>query len=183
MSIDIWEGHILREHGDLDGFTENLIENIPQLTTAYDSLGYSTTFDKDFCMLKVQKDLVHAGFNPLVINGGTAEWKHIGNDGSVFFPVNWLDQIPRMFYTAKVFTAGLRFEYALKTKVSMLNPEWSTPRAKDTEAVLYLKNKLIAENITDEDVYKWFWSYNPFWYKRGYDKFFRPAVAWPLEQS
>lgn len=53
-----------------------------------------------------------------------AEWKHIGNDGSVFFPADWLDKTPRDFYGIKVLTSGIRFEYAIKTKVKMLTPEW-----------------------------------------------------------
>jgi len=69
----------------------------------------------------------------------------------------------------------------MKTKITMLNPEWNVPREKDLEAIEYLKKKILSENIKEEDIYKWFWSYNPFWYKNGYDEFFRPQVAWPIE--
>jgi len=183
FAVDIWEGRLLREHGDLDGFTENLNENIEDLMELYKARGYEVTFNKEFSMLKVEKDTVHAGFNPLKFNGKTAEWKHIGDEGSVFFPVGWLDEIPRDFYGVKIFTAGIKFEYALKTKVSMLNPEWQL-REKDREAITYIKEKLQAQNIDEvEDIYKWFWSYNPFWYKRGYDEFFRPTVAYPIQSK
>ena len=44
-----------------------------------------------------------------------------------------------------------------------------------------MKEKLDERGISEEDIYKWFWSYNPFWYKRGYDEFFRPTVAYPIQ--
>jgi len=182
FSIDIWENKLLREHGDLDGFIENLTENIDGLIKSYKNRGYEAAFNTEFSMLKVEKDLVHAGFNPLKFNGKTAEWKHIGDEGSVYFPADWLDETPRNFYDVKAYTAGIKFEYALKTKVSMLNPEWQL-REKDKEAIDYMKEKLQKQNISDEDIYKWFWSYNPFWYKRGYDEFFRPTVAYPIQSK
>ncbi|WMJ90550.1 nucleotidyltransferase domain-containing protein [Anaerocolumna sp. MB42-C2] len=180
LSIDIWEGYFLREHGDLDGFVENLTEYVESLTSEYVKRGYKVTFHSEFLMLEVEKDLVHASFNPLKRNGKTAEWKHIGNDGSVFFPFDWLDVSPRLFYNTKVYTSGIRFEYAVKTKVSMLHPEWRL-REKDQLAIKYMEEKLKAENICKEDIYKWFWSYNPYWYKQGYDEFFRPTIAYPIQ--
>lgn len=180
LSIDLWEGHFLREHDDLDGFTEDLTDHLDRLTECYRDLGYEVAFDGEFLMLKIKRGLVHAGFNPLKLNGKTAEWKHIGNDGSVFFPVDWLDERARKFYEAQAYTAGLFFEYALKTKVSMLNPEWQL-REKDMASIAYMKSKLQEKNVSDEDIYRWFWSYNPFWFKRGYEEFFRPTVAWPIQ--
>ncbi|MDF2989022.1 MAG: hypothetical protein K0R50_4532 [Eubacterium sp.] len=182
LSIDIWEGHFLREHSDLDGFVENLIECLESVTSEYVKRGYKVTFNSEFFMLEVEKDLVHASFNPLRINEKTAEWKHIGNDGSVFFPFEWLDGFPRLFYNTKVYTSGIRFEYAVKTKVSMLHPKWQL-REKDQIAVKYMEEKLKAENILEENIYKWFWSYNPYWYKQGFDEFFRPTIAYPIQHK
>lgn len=180
MAIDIWEGHFLREHGDLDGFVENLIENLDVMIEEFIKREYEVTFNDEFLILEVKSGLVHASLNPLQINGKVAEWMHIGNEGSVYFPSEWLDQIPRSFYNIKVYTSGIRFEYAVKTKISMLNPEWNL-REKDLLAIKYMKEKLDERGILEEDIYKWFWSYNPFWYKKGYDEFFRPTVAYPIQ--
>ena len=51
MSIDIWENRFIREHGDLDGFTEKLIENLDALTVAYENRGYTASFEQAFSML------------------------------------------------------------------------------------------------------------------------------------
>lgn len=181
LTIDIWEGKFLRDHGDVDGFVENLVPCLDELKAAYVNKGYKVSFNEPFLILKIEKGSIHAGFNPLQINDKTAEWKHIGNEGSVFFPTDWLDSEPRDFYKTPVYTSGVKFEYAMKTKITMLNPEWNVPREKDLEAIRYLKERIETENILEEDIYKWFWSYNPFWYKRGYDEFFRPTVAWAIQ--
>lgn len=180
LTIDIWEGKFLREHGDLDGFTENLEEHLESLMKEYSGRGYAVSYLSDFSMLEIEKGSVHASFNPLKIKGKTAEWKHIGNEGSVYFPADWLDQSPRSFYGVKAYTAGIRFEYAVKTKISMLHPVWQL-RDKDRAAINYMEEKMASLNITPEDIYPWFWSYNPYWYNQGYDEFFRPTIAHPLQ--
>lgn len=180
LCIDVFEGRFLREHGDLDGFTTDLETHRLPLEEAYTQLGYKVSFNEAFSMLRIEKSGIHGSFNPLRINSGTAEWKHIGDEGSVYFPTAWLDTEPRVFYGVNVYTAGRKFDYAVKTKIAMLNPEWKL-REKDLAAVAYLKKQLSAEQVTDEDIYKWFWSYNPFWFKRGYAEFFRPTLAWPVE--
>ena len=181
MTIDVWEGEFLREHNDTDGFTENLVTHKDTLKTAYEKLGYEVKFIENFSILRIDKGSIHAGFNPLHRKHKTAEWKHIGEHGSVFFPEDWLDNEPRNFYGVPVYTSGVKFEYAMKTKPTMLNPDWNVPREKDLQAIEYLKGKILSENIKEEDIYKWFWSYNPIFYNNGYDEFFRPTTAWPIE--
>lgn len=181
MTIDIWEGQFLHVHDDADGFTENLIAHKDLLIEAYEKLGYQVRFLEDYSILRIDKDLVHAGFNPLLKKHRTAEWKHIGEHGSVYFPEDWLDQEPRDFYGIPIYTPSVKFEYATKTKSAMLNPEWKNPREKDLQAIQYLRSKILSEGIKEEDIYPWFWSYNPFFYEKGYNEFFRPTVAWPLD--
>ena len=180
MSVDIWEGQFLREHGDLDGFVENLDAHLDSLMDEYRKRGYDVQYIHAFSMLEIRRGLVHASFNPLKKNGEIAEWKHIGNEGSVYFPTKWLDAAPRLFYDVKVYTAGLLFEYAIKTKISMLHPKWQL-REKDQIAIHYMREKLQERNIDEKDIYAWIWSYNPYWYKQGYDEFFRPTIAYPIQ--
>lgn len=179
FTIDIFSGGMLREHGDLDAFTENMLDLLDGLMESYAGRGYRVEFWEEFHILKVSKGEVHAGFNRLDLDGDVAMWRHIGNEGTVYFPKSWLDEAPRDFYHVKAYTAGMQFEYAIKTKVQMLNPLWQ-PREKDVAAVRYLEEKLRISGIYPDDIYKWIWSYNPFWYKKGYDEFFRPTVAYPL---
>lgn len=180
MALDVWEGQFLREHGDLDGFTENLVEHLDSLMEEYRRQGYDVQYMHEFSMLQISRGLVHASFNPLKIDGKTAQWKHIGEDGSVYFPAQWLDAVPRPFCGVSVYTAGIRFEYAIKTKISMLHPQWQL-REKDRIAINRMKEMLQAQSIAEEDIYPWIWSYNPYWYKLGYDEFFRPTVAYPIQ--
>lgn len=177
--IDILEGNFLREHGDLDGFTENMTGKLDDFMSLYQSKGYETKYIEDIQMLEIRKGEVHASFNCLDIDGSIAMWRHIGKEGIVYFPFEWLDSQPRDFYNTKVYTSGYRFEYAIKTKVEMLTPVWK-PREKDRIAIEYLQEILKIENVSPDDIYKWIWSYNPYWFKKGYDEFFRPTVAYPL---
>ena len=131
-------------------------------------------------MLEIIKGDIHAAFNGLELDGETAMWRHIGKDGTVYFPKSWLDTEPRDFYGVKVYSAGYRFDYAIKTKASMLTPVWEL-REKDHLAIAYWEEILRENGENPEDIYKWIWSYNPFWYKKGYDEFFRPTVAYPLQ--
>jgi len=180
LALDLWEGRFLREHGDLDGFVENLEEYLVLLMKEYQKRGYEAKFISDFSMLEINRGLVHASFNPLKLDGNIAQWQHIGKEGSVYFPADWLDTAPRTFYTAKAYTAGIRFEYAIKTKISMLHPTWQL-REKDRAAIRCMEKKLQEQGVTEDDIYPWIWSYNPYWYKRGYDDFFRPTIAYPLQ--
>lgn len=179
FAIDILKGRFLREHSDLDGFTENMLDKLEELILLYQARGYETKYTKDIQMLEIRKGELHASFNCLDKDGNIAMWRHIGKEGTVYFPLEWLDEKPREFYGVQVYTSGCRFEYAIKTKVGMLTPIWK-PREKDKIAIKYLQDMLNSENISSKDIYKWIWSYNPYWYKRGYDEFFRPTIAYEI---
>lgn len=70
--IDIFEGKFLREHGDLDGFVENMMSVLERLIIEYESRGYHTDFRKDINMLEIRKGNQHAAFNPLDVDGTVA---------------------------------------------------------------------------------------------------------------
>ncbi|WBW96467.1 nucleotidyltransferase domain-containing protein [Oceanirhabdus sp. W0125-5] len=180
--IDILKGSLIREHSDLDVFTENMLEKLDKLKCLYESRGYEIEYFEDINMLEIRKGELHASFNCLDIDGEIAKWRHIGREGTVYFPYKWLDSNPREFYNVKVYTSGFKFEYAIKTKVQMLTPIWK-PREKDKVSIKYLQEILHKENVSPDEIYKWIWSYNPYWYKKGYDEFFRPTIAYPLSSK
>jgi hypothetical protein len=179
FTLDIFEGRFLREHHDLDGFTFNLLELLPELTNQFEQAGYTTTFREDIHMLVIEREGLHAAFNRLDIDGEIAMWRHIGDEGTVYFPVNWLDAAPRDFYSTQVYSAGLQLDYALKTNIRMTHATWEL-REKDCAAIAQLEEALAARALDPEQFLREVWSYNPFWAKRGYSAYSMPAVARPL---
>lgn len=121
---DIIQGEFTREHGDLDCFTEYLAENWEILQRQYEALGYSVSYMEEFWMLRIEKSGIHASFNSVRNIDGIAHWYHIGPHGTVYFPYDWLDQNPRLFYETPVYTIGEKMAYVLKTSARLLNPEW-----------------------------------------------------------
>ncbi|MHB0859282.1 MAG: nucleotidyltransferase domain-containing protein [Anaerolineae bacterium] len=180
FAVDILEGKFLREHHDLDGFTHDLLSVRERMTALFGARGYVVAFRDDFDMLSIARDGLHAAFNRLEVNGETAMWRHIGNEGTLYFPVQWLDDAPRPFYDAQVYLAGVAFEYTLKTNIRMLNAEWS-PREKDRAALVYLERAMTLNGLDPEVELRRVWSYNPFWAKRGHPEYAMPTVACPLE--
>ena len=179
---DILEGGFLREHGDLDGFTENMLEAKDALILRYEKLGYETEFKTDFNMLVVRKHGLHAAFNALDIENGVAMWRHIGCRGTVYFPQSWLPESPLSFYGAKAYVSGARFEFAFRSNASRLNPQWKM-REKDAQAIDYFGGKIKDEGHKDGEILGHFWSYNPFWIKLGYDPFEEPVLVCPLKRD
>ena len=165
IAIDILQGTFLREHKDLDGFVENMMTVLAQLINKYQNKGYSTEFQNDINMLIIKKGNQHAVFNPLDIYENVAIWRHIGDHGTVYFPLSWLDNIPRSFYDTKVYTSGLYFEYAFRKIAKFINPEWKE-RKKDKIVKEHLETKIREESINAKNILKSIWSYSPFWIKK-----------------
>jgi hypothetical protein len=164
FTIDVFEGRFLREHSDLDGFTIHMIEVLDDLIASYLQKGYEVTFLEDIHMLQVRKGQWHASFNSLSLDGPIAMWKHIGEKGCVYFPKEWLDASPRNFYGKKVYTSGIRFEYAIKTKQNLLCPDSERrKREKDVAAIRYLEDALVSEKIDTENLHDQIWSHNTYW--------------------
>jgi hypothetical protein len=129
-------------------------------------------------MLEISKGNQHASLNVLEVDSYVAMWKHIGDQGIIYFPFNWLDETPYDFFNVKVYTSGLRFEYALRKIMKYLNPEWNE-RDKDKIAKEYLETRIIEENLDSKAILKCIWSYNPFWMKKGYNAFEKPVLVCP----
>lgn len=176
FAIDIFQDTFLRDHVDLDGFVEDMMSVLDQLINKYKNKGYSTEFLSDINMLVIKKGNHHASLNSLDIYENVAMWRHIGDYGTVYFPLSWLDNIPRNFYDTKVYTSGLYFEYAFRKIGKFLNPEWKE-REKDKIGKEYLETKIREENKNVKNILKSIWSYSPFWIKKGYDPFDKPTLV------
>lgn len=167
LAIDIVEGRFLREHRDIDGFTLNLMDVKNRMETLFQDRGYTTSFLTDFDMLRVETNGCHAVFNRLEVENGIAMWRHIGNEGTVYFPCKWLEKKPYYFYDIPVLVSGAEFEYSIKAKVQLLSPVWQS-REKDILALEYWTKKLDDRNTNSEHLLQQVWSDNPYWRKKGY---------------
>ena len=98
----------------------------------------SVQFRDDIDMLIIAKDDLHAAFNRLEVDGPIAMWRHIGDEGTVYFPVDWLDAAPRDFYGVQVYSAGVQLDYVLKTNIRMFDAEREL-REKDHAAIEHLR--------------------------------------------
>ncbi len=167
LVTDIIEGRFLREHHDIDGFTLNLLGVKNNMERLFQERGYTTSYFHDFDMLRFERNGISAAFNRLEVENITAMWRHIGNEGTVYFPSAWLSDIPKIFYDIPVFVSGMEFEYCIKSNVRLLSPEWEL-REKDTEAFEYWKKKIKDRRMHPEYLLEQVRSDNPYWRKKGY---------------
>ena len=130
--------------------------------------GYAVTFLDEIDMLQVKRNGCGAAFNRLEIDNDIAMWRHIGNEGTVFFPVNWLSNTTYNFYDARMLVSGAELEYSIKANVKLLSTVWQ-PRQKDIESLEYWTNVLKQENINPESLLHEIWCDNPYWEKLGYE--------------
>jgi len=173
MSIDIQRGRFVRDHHDVDGFTLNLLDVKAEMIAMLTAKGYSCSYNAAFDMMKIATGNVHAGLNRLEAEQGCAMWRHVGNEGTIFFPLEWLDSRPRDFHGLALYTSGPRFEYAIKTNAYLLNPSWQL-REKDREAIEWLSGELERLSVDRPQMLTQIWSHTPFWAKRGYPQYERP---------
>jgi hypothetical protein len=170
LVMDIMEGRFLREHGDIDCFTLNLLEVKETIDELFVCRGYATEFVPGIDMYKVMNNGCHAVFNRLEIDKDTAMWRHIGDKGTLYFPRVWLKDTPMAFYDTSAYVSGIEFEFAIKAKVELLSPEWHL-RETDKIALEYYTNALIQQNISSESVLNQVWSDNLCWREKGYKEY------------
>lgn len=181
--IDLIEGRFVREHHDLDGFILDMDKVMEKLTKEFENREYTVKFNEKFRILAIYKGDLHAAFNILYEDRGIAEWQHIGENGSVYFPYNWLDQEPRNFYGISIHTANIKFEYGFRKMAPLINPDWSNTRPKDLEALKFYREKLSEIGISTDQIEEEIWSYNPFWIDYGYNPFKPPVLVVPKRRS
>ena len=114
-------------------------------------------------------------FNTVKSIDGIAQWYHAGPHGMVVFPYEWLDEKPTDFYGSPAYTYGIEMAYLLKNNVKLISPMWQL-RDKDRADIAVLESILLARDINKEDIKKKVWSYNPYWYAKGYDEYFLPMT-------
>lgn len=170
MSIDVQRGAFVRDHRDVDGFTFDLLDVKAEMMAWLAAKGYSCSYDDRFDMLKVASGKLHAGLNRLETRQGCAMWRHVGNHGTIFFPLEWLDVVPRDFHGLRLYTSGARFEYAIKTHAYLLNPTWQL-RQTDHEAIEWLSGELDRLAVDRQEILSQIWSHTPFWAQRGYPQY------------
>ncbi|MDR0272426.1 MAG: hypothetical protein LBI27_03815 [Clostridiales bacterium] len=175
FAVDILHGEFTREHDDLDCFTENLVENHEELQRQYEALGYSVNYIEYVWMLQIEKGDIHATFNSVKNIDGIAHWHHAGMHGTVFFPYNRLDDLPRTFYGTLVYTIGEKMAYILKTNVRLISAEW-TLREKDCLDISILENLLNSQGVDKNEIKKKVWSHNPYWFAKGYKDYYFPIT-------
>jgi hypothetical protein len=175
---DIMEGKILREHGDIDMFIENMDKNINKLIKKLKTKNFICSYYSDMQMLILNKNNIKATLNPIIFKNTTAIWKHIGEQGFISFPKEWLDMEYKEFQGIYVLTAGYKFEYCIRTIIKYTNPNWENRiREKDIQAKEYYKKILLKNNINGEELLKKIWSYNPYWLKDGYTGYEKPVLV------
>jgi hypothetical protein len=175
VAVDVLHGAFTREHGDLDCFTEGLVENITELRSRYETLGYSTQYFPDFWMLIIKKGDAHATFNSVMNVDGIAHWYHAGPRGTVFFPYDWLDKEPHDFYGVPAYTYGIKMAYTLKNNVRLISPEWRM-RDKDRDDISILDKIVASKGVDKDELIKNVWSHNPYWYAKGYEDYYFPIT-------
>jgi len=176
FAVDILHGAFTRDHSDIDAFTENLVENKDALIAEYEKLGYAVDFYlEDFWMLAIKKDDVHATFNTVKNIDGIAHWHHAGPRGTVFFPYEWLDENATDFYGSLAYTFGVEMAYLLKTNVRLISAEWQI-RDKDKADIAILEQIVFSRGLDISNIRKKVWSHNPYWYAKGYEKYFLPIT-------
>lgn len=178
MVVDILCGEFLRDHHDIDGFVLNLLDVKSDMSALFAERGYTTSYQAEYDLLRIEKGGLHAAFNRLEIDGDLAMWRHVGDCGTVFFPADWLDPTPCCFYGIRTHISGVRFEYAIKTNVHLLNPEWRL-RDKDRDAIHILGTELQRSGLDGMGFLSQVWSHTPYWVEKGYPEYARPIVIAP----
>lgn len=173
---DILEGELLREHDDIDAFTEELDVNINDIIPRLEMKKYQCKYDSVYSMLKARKNNIKISINPIQLRNGIVFWKHIGEKGFICFPSTWLLNNLYPFYKIDVFVSGIEFEYSFRLLSQYINPEW-TIREKDKKALDYYEAKIHEKSITRLELLEKIWSFNPYWIEKGYDAFKAPVLV------
>lgn len=143
-ALDVYQGHILRAHSDLDYLTEDLYTHFSRFVEQFEQRG---------CVTKKLRngDLSVRGWGlPIHLgNIGVEEqvtWTHNGTQASLRFPLRWLDSQPIRFCGVDVHVVQPELEYVLKSQPALLNTQWQ-PRQQDIDAQNWLRMELERRGV------------------------------------
>ena len=149
FTVDIYKGRILREHDDLDYLTLNLRQLRLQFVEFFENMGWQAenlvTGD-----LRLRKDGVKVRLGHVEWSE-KATWAHNGEKGHIYFPIQWLRQELTQFYDVELHVIEPEFQYVLKERPEMLNPEWVL-REQDIVAKQQLKKTLESRGVDVSDL-------------------------------
>ena len=120
--MDIYKGHILREHEDLDYLTLNLHQLKLQFIESFESIGWQAQ-NLETGDLRLRKDSIKIRLGHVECSE-KATWKHNGEKGHIYFPVQWLRQELTRFYDVELHVVEPELQYVLKERPEILNPDW-----------------------------------------------------------
>jgi hypothetical protein len=84
--------------------------------------------------------------------GEEAIWRDNGDLGHVRFPGAWLDRQPLMLCGVPVHVVGPEFEYVIKSRPRLLNPDWNLEE-RHIAARKRLREILLAKGVDPESLY------------------------------
>ncbi len=150
FTMDIYEGRMLREHGDLDYLTVDLERLKPQLAALFAQHRWP-------CKVVANGDLSprRGGFRMQLGNITLDEgvrWSFNGDKGFVVFPRTWLLAEPVCFCGVQVHVVAPEFEYMVKCCPQIFNPDWHA-RPRESEALARVRSMLEARGVDPDHLY------------------------------
>jgi hypothetical protein len=149
LAVDIYQGHLLREHHDLDYLTLGLQDLKEPMIDSFQEYGWKCArlINGD---IQIKKDEAELQFGNVTCST-EARWTHNGDLGSIYFPPEWLQQSAIGFYDVGVHVVTPEFQYALLAHPELLNRKWAL-REKDIAAKAYLKALLENKGINQSNL-------------------------------
>lgn len=145
FTIDVWENEILRDHHDVDTICLDLKVHINDIVIFFENKGYQITYIQNGD-IKIKKNDFGISMTNCETIENTAKWTPYGVSGGIYFPAEWLVNIPYKLNDFLLYTVDKRFEYCLKNNPSYFNPNWE-PR-DHSKSLSYLSICLTKEDIT-----------------------------------
>jgi len=149
FTVDILENRMLREHDDLDYLTLNLHSLIPDFIRFFESWDWQTQLLTNGD-LKIKRPNIKIHLGHVEISE-RVRWTHNGDQGSIWFPPEWLNTTPKKFCDIGVHVVQPEFQYVMLERPQMLDPDWKC-REKDITAREYLKNCIESKGICPQSL-------------------------------